>query len=52
MRRILDEPLQAGTQSITWRGMDDAGHPVPSGVYFIRFQADGCNVTKQILLLR
>jgi len=35
IRKIL---LQEGTGWVNWDGQDDAGHPVPAGVYFARLQ--------------
>jgi glucose/arabinose dehydrogenase len=41
-----------GRQSVTWRGRDAQGHPVPSGVYLYRLQAGADEQTRKMLLLR
>ena len=33
---LLDEALEAGETRLRWNGRDDAGRPVPAGVYFLR----------------
>ena len=40
-----------GHGEVAWRGEDDAGHRVPSGVYFIRLQANGYSGTQRIVAL-
>jgi hypothetical protein len=37
---------------VIWRGEDDAGHPVPAGVYFVKLTAGGSTVTEKILKLK
>jgi len=54
---IVDEVLPAGTSSHAWRGRDDAGHDLPSGVYFVRLvagdgTAGGRSAYAKIVLLR
>ena len=40
VRRLVDGGMQlAGNYAITWDGRDDAGHAVPSGVYFYRLES-------------
>ncbi len=39
VRALLSEPLQATSYSIEWNGLDDGGHGVPSGAYYLRLQA-------------
>lgn len=52
VRILLDEQRQAGEHLLTWDGMDDSGKRAPSGVYFIRFEADGRQATRQMILAR
>jgi hypothetical protein len=49
---LTGEALSAGWHSVPWRGRDDAGKLVPSGVYFYRLQAAGETVTGRMLLLK
>jgi hypothetical protein len=37
---------------VTWDGTDDAGRPLPAGVYFVRLETPTDNYTKKVLLLR
>jgi hypothetical protein len=51
--KILFEGAQpAGTHSIRWDGTDEQGRLLPSGVYMLRFQADGFNETRKMALSR
>jgi len=44
--------LEQGTHELTWRGLDDSGRAVSSGVYFCRLVADGQIRTEKMLLAR
>ena len=37
--------------SVEWNGTDDAGRQVPTGVYFVRLEADGQIATDKAILL-
>ncbi len=39
VRRLLDEPMAAGSHTVDWQGRDQAGRTVGSGVYLVRFSA-------------
>ncbi|MGQ0722114.1 MAG: FlgD immunoglobulin-like domain containing protein [Candidatus Eiseniibacteriota bacterium] len=52
VRRLHDGVLSAGEHRLTWTGTDDAGAPLPSGVYFVRLEAGGRCEHKDIVLLR
>ncbi|HZL84341.1 MAG TPA: S8 family serine peptidase [Candidatus Krumholzibacteria bacterium] len=39
VRALLSEQLPANTHTIEWNGMDDSGHGVASGAYYLRLQA-------------
>ncbi|MDZ7346892.1 MAG: T9SS type A sorting domain-containing protein, partial [candidate division KSB1 bacterium] len=43
---------QSGLHRATWRGTDDLGRPVNSGVYFYRLEAEGKALTQKMLLVR
>lgn len=49
---VADGPLPAGRHARTWRGADDAGRAVASGVYFYRLTSDEGVLTRRMLLLR
>jgi methionine-rich copper-binding protein CopC len=42
----------AGVYTFDWQAVDVQGHPLPSGVYFYRFEAGSHVVTKRMTLLR
>jgi hypothetical protein len=41
-----------GRQSVVWKGLDDAGERVASGVYFVRLSSDADARTRKIVLLK
>jgi hypothetical protein len=41
-----------GTHSVEWRGMDDAGRAVSSGVYFYRLRAGRETLSRKLVLIR
>ena len=48
---LVDETLPAGRFARRWSGLDDAGHPVASGVYFTRLDIGDWSRTKRVLKL-
>jgi hypothetical protein len=52
VRRLLAGGAGPGTVEVTWDGTDDDGHPLGSGVFFLRATADGLgrSVQKVVLL--
>ncbi len=52
IRTLLDGEMPAGRHSSIWRGRDDAGRPVSSGVYFYRLTAPGYRDSRKVLLLQ
>ncbi|MFO7653039.1 MAG: FlgD immunoglobulin-like domain containing protein [Candidatus Krumholzibacteriia bacterium] len=53
VRTLLDEaPLAAGTQTVVWRGDDDAGRPTGSGVYFAEVRAAEALQVRKMTLVR
>jgi flagellar basal-body rod modification protein FlgD len=40
-RRLVTEPLGAGSHEVTWDGLDEAGQPLAAGTYFYRVAATG-----------
>ena len=49
---LIDGHAEAGRRSVTWRGVDEAGRPVASGVYFFRLTHDGETVSMKGVLLK
>lgn len=52
VRTLLDEPVDAGTVSVTWDGRDDGGREAAAGVYFYRLTAGEAQQSKKMMLLR
>ncbi len=44
--------MASGRYEMTWRGQDNAGRALASGVYFCRMQADGNTQTRKLVLAR
>lgn len=44
--------LPAGEHRLRWEAKDDAGRPLPSGVYFCRLEAAGQQASRTLLLLK
>ena len=50
---ITDTRYEKGEHHVLWRGDDDAGHSVSSGIYFYRMTVDGKSVgVKKMLMLK
>ena len=41
-----------GLQSVKWDGTDQAGHKMPSGIYFCQIETENIHLSKQMTLLR
>nr|NIR48018.1 hypothetical protein [candidate division KSB1 bacterium]NIR71597.1 hypothetical protein [candidate division KSB1 bacterium]NIS23551.1 hypothetical protein [candidate division KSB1 bacterium]NIT70474.1 hypothetical protein [candidate division KSB1 bacterium]NIU24185.1 hypothetical protein [candidate division KSB1 bacterium] len=52
IKTLVDEMREAGAHSVTWDGTDEEGQPLPSGVYFYRFDAEIVSGTKNMVLVR
>ncbi|UCG93198.1 MAG: T9SS type A sorting domain-containing protein [candidate division WOR-3 bacterium] len=55
-RLVRDIPLPHSDfsllTSVVWDGTDDLNRDVPAGVYFVRLEAQGVNLTEKVILLR
>jgi hypothetical protein len=52
VRTLMDGPVPAGTHTAQWDGADDAGNPVPSGVYVGRLTTARSTQIRKMILLR
>ncbi|MEZ4386747.1 MAG: FlgD immunoglobulin-like domain containing protein [Candidatus Krumholzibacteriia bacterium] len=52
VRTLVHEDLGAGQHEVTWRGDDQQGRPVASGVYFYRLEAGDQRASKRMLLVK
>jgi len=52
VRTLYQGRMPAGEHTLRWYGTDQAGQPVPAGVYFYRLEADARTTTKKLLLIR
>jgi len=49
---LVDGLEAEGQRTVTWQGVDDNGHELPSGVYFYRLVTPGYETTRKMLLLK
>ncbi|MCB1162387.1 hypothetical protein KDL67_06820 [bacterium] len=49
---LRDGPAAAGAHTLVWRGEDDAGRPLPAGVYLLRLEAAGVTRGARVQRLR
>ncbi len=52
VRALIDGPRKAGSYRLRWDGTDDAGRPVPSGVYFAVLRSPGGESILKLTRLR
>lgn len=52
VRTLVSGDLPAGAHEVTWRGDDERGRPVASGVYFCRLEAAGDTQSRRMVLVR
>ena len=52
IRTLVDQPLEAGSQSVLWDGMNTDGESVASGLYFYRMKTDSFEETRKMMLLK
>ncbi|MBN2170251.1 MAG: T9SS type A sorting domain-containing protein [Candidatus Krumholzibacteriota bacterium] len=52
VRTLVAGPLPAGEHAVAWRGEDDRGRRVASGVYFLRLEAGNDRDTGKLVLLK
>ncbi len=53
VRTLVQKEIQPpGDYTEVWYGVDDVGHKVASGVYFVRFETDNFDTTEKIIFVR
>jgi subtilisin family serine protease len=52
VRALTDAPMTSGVHTIVWNGLDDAGRPVESGVYFYRLKAGAFEQSRRMTILK
>jgi FlgD Ig-like domain/HYR domain len=52
VKHLVDQTMPAGEHRATWNGIDDAGRPASSGIYFVRMIAGRYEQTRKIVLLK
>jgi glucose/arabinose dehydrogenase len=50
--RVVDQTLPAGTHVMRWDGRDDAGEPVPAGVYLARLVTPVTTASARVVRIR
>ncbi len=50
--QIAGARCETGSHGATWKGRDDAGRELPSGIYFTRFEAAGERQSGKLTLIR
>ncbi len=49
LRDLAVGPLAPGLHAVVWDGRDDAGRPLPGGVYFLQFEQDRAPVRQRLV---
>lgn len=49
---LLDETKHAGHHTVTWRGTNDDGRTLASGVYLLSLSGPGSHATRKVVLLK
>jgi len=52
VKTLVDESQAAGTYTVRWKGLDDRGLPVASGVYFCHLQVGRLAQSRKMILVR
>ena len=52
MRRLVDGRVEPGTHVLLWNGLDTAGIPAGSGVYFLRLDSGRRVQQRRLVLIR
>ncbi|NIR68329.1 MAG: T9SS type A sorting domain-containing protein [candidate division Zixibacteria bacterium] len=52
VRTLLNQTMAAGTHQVIWKGRNDQGEPVSSGIYVYRFRAGDFQKSQKMILLK
>jgi hypothetical protein len=52
VRTLIEKEMEIGRYEIMWKGKNDRGENVPSGVYFYQLRNNGVSRTKKAILIR
>jgi hypothetical protein len=52
VRDLADDSFISGEHHLSWKGIDDNGHEVPSGIYLLSVDADGDKASAKLMLLK
>ena len=52
IRTLVNETKAAGSYNVTWKGKNNQGQPLASGLYFYKLQAGEFSATKKMMLLK
>jgi hypothetical protein len=52
IRTLTQGYLEAGSRTLVWDGLDDAGRPVGSGLYFYRLETADFRATRKMVLMK
>ncbi|UCF78448.1 MAG: hypothetical protein JSW03_10195 [Candidatus Eiseniibacteriota bacterium] len=52
VRTIVDGELPPGSYEVEWDGRNERGRKVPSGIYFVRLEADGETAAGKVVKIR
>ena len=49
---LAEGAMEAGEHQWTWRAVDEAGRPLPSGVYLLELSGEGIRRSSKLVLIR
>ncbi len=49
---LVNSKLDAGTHSVVWKGKDETGKTVPSGIYFYNIKSGNLNTSRKMILMK
>jgi flagellar hook assembly protein FlgD len=52
VKTLVDENRPAGRGNVVWKGEDERGAPVSSGVYAYVLETSGQKLTRKLVILR
>jgi flagellar hook assembly protein FlgD len=52
VKTLINGEMNSGIHRVQWNGLDEAGKPVSSGVYFYTLQSGNKTISHKMLLLK